>query len=190
MSTKKPAAIRILEGNPGKRLIEESGVEALGAPFVPEHLMDDARGCIEVIRASMPSSVYSALDSFHLAAFGMAWAIRKRAALEIGNPAFVWIVEGSTGAQTPSPWIKILNAQAAIIASLGDRLGLARRRNWPVWHRLLTDIKKSRCGPRSSDPLSWSRRRRRGLFISRQQRGYSGRWRRLQNARRFGVSRP
>jgi phage terminase small subunit len=28
------------------------------------------------------------------------------------------------GVQTPSPWIKILNAQAAIMASLGDRLGL------------------------------------------------------------------
>jgi phage terminase small subunit len=120
----KLAAVEALEGNPGKRLIEESGIEALGQPFVPEHLMDDARGCIEVIKQSMPTSVYSALDSFHLAAFGMAWAIHKKAALEISNPSFEWIVINSAGSQTQSPWLKILNGQAAIIASLGDRLGL------------------------------------------------------------------
>lgn len=120
----KPAALSALEGNPGKRLIEESGIEALGEPFVAEHLMDDARGCIEVIKASMPSNIYSALDSFHLAAFGMAWAIHKKAALEISNPEFRWIVTNSAGSETQSPWIKMLNGQSAILASLGDRLGL------------------------------------------------------------------
>jgi hypothetical protein len=79
MSMKKPSVIRALEGNPGKRIIEETGIEALGQPFIPEHLMDDARGCVEVIKASMPSSIYSALDSFHLAAFAMAWALHKQA---------------------------------------------------------------------------------------------------------------
>jgi len=98
MSTKKPAVIRRLEGNPGRRPIEEAGIEPLGEPFIPEHLPDDARGCIEVIKSSMPSSVYSALDSFHLAAFGVAWAIHKRAAIEISNPAFQAIVKNATGA--------------------------------------------------------------------------------------------
>jgi hypothetical protein len=110
---KKLSAVEALEGNPGKRVIEESGIEALGEPFVAEHLMDDARGCIEVIKQSMPSSVYSALDSFHLAAFGMAWAIHKKASLEISNPAFAWIVTNSAGSETQSPWIKMLNGQAA-----------------------------------------------------------------------------
>lgn len=121
---KKLSVVEALEGNPGKRIIEESGIEALGEPFVAEHLMDDARGCIEVIKQSMPSSVYSALDSFHLAAFGVAWAIHKKAALEISNPEFKWIVTNSAGSETQSPWIKMLNGQAAILASLGDRLGL------------------------------------------------------------------
>jgi phage terminase small subunit len=127
MSTKKPAAIRRLEGNPGKRVIEECGIDALGEPFIPEHLPDDARGCIEVIKASMPSGVYSRLDSFLLAAFAMAWVIHKRAAHEIGNRDFAFTVPGSTGSQVPSPWIKILNQQATIMASLGDRLGLDPR---------------------------------------------------------------
>ena len=124
MSVKKPAALRRLEGNPGRRPIEDCGIEAQGAPFIPEHLCDDARGVIDCIKASMPPSVYSALDSFLLAAFGMAWAIHKRAAHEIGGPHFAWTVKNSTGGQAPSPWVKILNQQAMILASLGDRLGL------------------------------------------------------------------
>ena len=124
MSTWKPAAIKRLEGNPGQYPIEERGIEGLGAPFVAEHLPDDARGCIECIKASMPDSVYSRLDSFLLAAFGMAWAIHKRAAHEISNPNFVWTTTNTKGSQVPSPWIKILNQQAALLASLGDRLGL------------------------------------------------------------------
>ena len=120
----KLAAIKTLEGNPDKQAIQEPGIEAFGEPFVAEHLMDDARGCIEVIKASMPSSVYSALDSFLLAAFGMAWALHKMAALKVSDPHFEWIVTGSTGAQMQSPWLKVLNAQAALLASLGDRLGL------------------------------------------------------------------
>ena len=96
----------------------------MGEPFIHEHLMDDARGCIEVIRQSMPKSVYSALDSYLLAAFGMAWAIHKKAAREISNPDFNWTVNNSVGSQILSPWLKVLNAQATIIASLGDRLGL------------------------------------------------------------------
>src|SRR6185436_19992552 len=94
---KKLAEIDRLEGNPGRRLIEETGIEALGSPFIPEHLSDDARGCIDIIKQSMPSSVYSALDSFHLAAFGMAWAIHRRASLENSNPGFQWMVSSKRG---------------------------------------------------------------------------------------------
>lgn len=121
----KLAAIDKLDGNPGKRVIEESGIEALGEPFVPEHLADDARGCIEVIKQSMPSGIYSALDSFILAAFGTAWALHKLAAHKINDPDFEHVYEvGDNGAEAQSPWLGILNKQALLMASLGDRLGL------------------------------------------------------------------
>ena len=121
---KKLAEIDRLEGNPGRRLIEESGIEALGEPFIPEHLCDDARGCIETIKMSMPGSVYSALDSFILSAFATAWAIHKKAALAISDPNFQWTVHTKRGAPVESAWIKIATKQAAIMAALGDRLGL------------------------------------------------------------------
>ncbi len=121
----KLAAIEKLEGNPSKRVIDESGIEALGEPFVPEHLADDARGCIEVIKQSMPSNIYSALDSFILAAFATAWALHKLAVHKINDPDFEHVFAvGDGGAEMQSPWLAILNKQAALMATLGDRLGL------------------------------------------------------------------
>lgn len=122
---KKLPQLSRLEGNPGQRLIEDYGIEAQGEPFVPDHLSDDAQGVIEVIKRSMPPKVYSALDSFLLAAFGMAWALHKKAVLEINRPDFQPVITlPESGAQMQSPWLAILNKQAALMASLGDRLGL------------------------------------------------------------------
>lgn len=121
---KKLTAFEMLEGNPGKKIIRALGIEALGEPFIAEHLMDDARGCIEVIKRSMPLKVYSALDSFLLAAFGMAWAAHKRASIEISNPKFEWVTVRSNGSPCVSPWFKLLDKQAIMMASIGDRLGL------------------------------------------------------------------
>jgi phage terminase small subunit len=115
----------VFEGNPGQYPIEEIGIEGLGQPFCPEHLCDDARGCMEVIKASMPSSVYSALDSFLLAAFAVAWSVHKKAALEISGRDFKFVHEvNGNGTLAQSPWLAILNKQAVILASLGSRLGL------------------------------------------------------------------
>lgn len=121
---KKLAELDRLDGNPSHRVIEESGIEALGEPFVAEHLSDDARGCIEVIKQSMPTRVYSALDSFILAAFGTAWALHKLAAHKINDPGFEHVISVANGSEYQSPWLAILNKQAALMASLGDRLGL------------------------------------------------------------------
>lgn len=121
---RKLATIDRLEGNPSRRATEESGIEALGEPFIPEHLSDDARGCIEVIKQCMPPQIYSALDSFLLSAFATAWALHKRATHEMNDPKFSHVHKTKRGAPTASAWIKIANDQAKLLASLGDRLGL------------------------------------------------------------------
>ena len=122
---KKLSALKVLEGNPGQRIIEELGIDGLGEPFVPEHLMDDARGCIEMIKRSMPDGIYSALDSYLLAAYGVAWAIHKAASLKISAPDFEHVTKvNEFGALAINPWLSVLNKQAMMMASLGDRLGL------------------------------------------------------------------
>jgi phage terminase small subunit len=119
---KKSVLLDALEGNPGHKVIQDIGIEALGEPFIPEHLMDDARGCIEVIKQSMPTKVYSALDSFHLAAFGVAWALHKMAVIKISDPQFKAMCE--LNVKAAAPWLAILNAQAQVMVSVGARLGL------------------------------------------------------------------
>jgi phage terminase small subunit len=124
---KKLAALDYLDGNPSKRLIKASGVDGLGEAFVPAHLLDDAKACIDVIRRSMPPELYRKMDSFHLAAFGMAWAVHKIASEEIARPDFEFIDVRANGSPMVSPWLKILNEQAHCLVALGDRLGLDPR---------------------------------------------------------------
>src|SRR4029077_256573 len=124
--SKKSPIIEALEGFPCKEVFKGLGIDTKGEPFIHEHLMDDARGCIEVIRDSMPLKVYSRLDSYLLAAFGMAWAMHKMASLKISAPDFQAIyIMPSSGAMVQSGWLAILNKQAMIMASLSDRLGLS-----------------------------------------------------------------
>jgi phage terminase small subunit len=122
---KKSDYIKALEGNPSHHAIEAMGIDALGEPFIPEHLMDDARGCVEMIKRSMPRRVYSALDTFLLAAYGMAWAMHKLAATHISNPDFKLVGEKKVGQL--SRWLSVLDKQAMMMANLGDRLGLDPR---------------------------------------------------------------
>jgi phage terminase small subunit len=117
---KKLKAQDILDGNPSKREIEDFGIEMQSTPFVPEHLADDARGCIECIKASMPTKVYSALDSYLLAAFGMWWAVHKQTSLKMSAPDFEIL---SKKGQI-SRWVVVLEKATEKMISLSGKLGL------------------------------------------------------------------
>lgn len=141
---KKLAKLEIMEGKPGKRAVVDLGVEGLGEVFIPEHLPDDAVGCIEVVKASMPAGVYAKLDSFILAAFAMAWSEHKHAAHIVSAPDFQRIITNSAGNPVINPWLKHLNQQALIMASLGDRLGLDPKARQNL--RLPAEAPKSKFG--------------------------------------------
>ena len=53
----------------------------------------------------------------------MAWAVHKHAALKISAPDFEPVVTTDKGNRYQNPWLGILNKQATLLASLGDRLG-------------------------------------------------------------------
>jgi hypothetical protein len=115
----KPAALKVLEGNPGKSVIEPTGIEACGEFFVPDHACDDGAGALEIVRQSMPGKVYSALDTFLLSAFATAWSLHKKAVLKISGPDF--------NLKRDAPWVRLANQQTAIMVTLSDRLGLDPR---------------------------------------------------------------
>lgn len=121
---KKLPQLKKLEGNPGKRHIEEIVVEAGGDAYAPDHLNDDATACFEMIKRSMPPRLYATADTFALSAFSTAWAWHKRATHELNDPANMPIVEGSKGQLQPNPWFKILKAMSEEMRTWGDRLGL------------------------------------------------------------------
>jgi phage terminase small subunit len=141
---KKLSKLEIMEGKPGKRAVVDLGVEGLGEIFVPDHLPDDAVGCIEVVKISMPPGVYSRLDSFLLSAFAMAWSEHKHATHIIAAPDFKRVIHNSVGNLVVNPWLKHLNQQAVILASLGDRLGLDPKARQNL--RLPAEAPKSKFG--------------------------------------------
>jgi len=121
---KKLAALDYLDGNPSRRLIAAAGIEGIGEPFIPDHLMSDAASVIKLIMSSMPPGLYRRADSCLLAAYGTAWAAHKKACEEIAKPSFEWISVNDKGKPIISPWLTILNSQAQLLAALGSRLGL------------------------------------------------------------------
>jgi phage terminase small subunit len=44
--------------------------------------------------------------------------------MEVGKPDFEHVVKSSRGGRQVNPWLRILNQQVTLMASLGDRLGL------------------------------------------------------------------
>ncbi|WP_246389001.1 phage terminase small subunit P27 family [Microvirga mediterraneensis] len=119
---KKLAEIARLEGNPGKRKIQESTVKASGAPFIPDYLDEDARACAEVILQSMPPELYTKADSGLIADYATAWSIKKQAVARLAAEGLT--VTGSQGQDVKHPCINIISEMMRLNMAQGDRLGL------------------------------------------------------------------
>ena len=118
----KPQPIKELEGNPGKRALNKSAPEPSGAPSCPEHLGDYGREVWMRIERSMPPGLYAQCDTELLAAYCAAADLHRKAVEQIKTEGEVAI--GQSGAPYQNPWVSIQNKQAALLASLGSRLGL------------------------------------------------------------------
>lgn len=116
-----------LAGNPGKRAIPVDIFVPEGAPFVPDHLNEDAQACAEHIIRSFKTKRLTAPDSYALAVFATAWAWHKAATHEMSRPGFEPVVSGSTSNQAPNPWFKILNEQARVMLQYAQKLYLTPR---------------------------------------------------------------
>ena len=113
-----------LDGNPSKRPIPVDVFVPEGAPFVPEHLPEDAQVCAEHIIRSFKTKRLTAPDSYALAAFAAAWAWHKAAVHAMNSPGFEPLVSGSKGNLVPNPWFQILNGQSAVMLQWAKKLYL------------------------------------------------------------------
>lgn len=115
---------RRLDGNPSREPIPVDVFTPEGAPFVPEHLHEDAQICAEHIVRTFKTKRLSAPDSYALSAFATAWAWHKAATHAMNAPDFEPIVPGSNGNLAPNPWFKILNEQARVMLAFATKLYL------------------------------------------------------------------
>jgi hypothetical protein len=79
---------KLLEGSRAKIQVEVFAPH--GAPFVPEHLNDDAQACAEHIIRSFSTKHISGLDSYCLAVFAAAWAWHKAAFMRCRHRVSRW----------------------------------------------------------------------------------------------------
>lgn len=117
----KPAAIKRLAGNPGKRPIND-GPKALGKAQPPKNMSPQAMTVWKRLLGCMPNGVYLSTDEFILAAFSEAVALHQFSSEMIQEHGPV--STGHTGQPVISPWVKIQSDQARLVITLAQRLGL------------------------------------------------------------------
>lgn len=119
---KLPTAIRELEGNPSKRpLPKEPAITA--SARMPRTLTPAAKIIWKNLVKAMPKGVFLATDTHLMSAYCEQVAAHDEAVAMIFEHGS--IVQGSTGQEVASPWVRIRNESANKILALGSKLGLS-----------------------------------------------------------------
>lgn len=119
---KKPTALRILEGNPGRLPINEfeptCDMPAVKPSFVA---MDEiaSREWDRVI-ACMPPHLYTAMDVAVLANYALAFSLLAKAQSELDSGIIRLTVKG----EQPAASVKVWKAASETLLKCADRLGL------------------------------------------------------------------
>lgn len=119
----KPTALKLIEGNRGKRKINKREPVATGLPAIPENMTTIGQVIWKRVVGSMPEAVYTTADSFLLGAYCEAVSMWMEATDYFAKGGDR-IVKGSSGQDVVSPWVKIQADSARQILQIGARLGL------------------------------------------------------------------
>ena len=113
-----PTAEKRRLGNPGKRPLNDHEPQPTGRPVAPDFILTNeyASGVWSRVLLAMPEEVFTACDTDVLAAYCCACSLHRESVIETNQ---VMDDQGK-----PKAWVKIRREQAALIASLGTRLGL------------------------------------------------------------------
>lgn len=118
----KPTKIKEIEGNPGKRKLNKSEPQPSGLPSTPTAMTSRAKTVWQRLVKSMPPGVFTATDSFALAAYCEAVSNHQLATTKIAKGEHETV--GSTGQKKLSHWFAVQSDQARLMATLGAKLGL------------------------------------------------------------------
>ena len=118
-----PAEVKRLRGNPGRRK-SPSPIAAMGVPDCPLHL--DAAARTEWLRVLAPLvelGIVGQLDRGVLAAYCSAWALYRRAELEVRKHGAV-IISPRTKTPYLSPYLAVMTSALRQLRAFAAELGL------------------------------------------------------------------
>lgn len=120
---KKPTHLRVLEGNPSRRPINDAEPVCDLPPCKPAVVASNAIASAEWDRvlAAMPPGLYTALDSATLTAYALAWSMLEQSQRAIAVDGLT--IETARG-RTSHPAVRIWKQSADTLAKCADRLGL------------------------------------------------------------------
>lgn len=125
---KKPTALRLIDGNPGKRKMPDrepipAGDNLRGQRGYPLGLMKKARPIFKRLVNAMPADLYSSADGQAVVNFCNAASLAAQAAevLDREGP----MVTTEDGSIKQSPWAQLLRQQQEVMATWGGQLGLS-----------------------------------------------------------------
>ena len=119
---KKPDEIKRLEGNPGKRPLNENAPMPTGHAAKPPYVIGYAEEVWNQIIESMPPNLYTAVDTVVLAAFCVAAGQYREATETLADEGLTIIT--SKGEEKPHPALTAQTKSITAITTLGARLGL------------------------------------------------------------------
>lgn len=131
----KPTALKVLEGNPSKRPLNEFEPAIFLPARKPPTVFEDQIANDEWDRLfeAMPPGIYTAADTSALANYCLAWSLLVNAQREIalnGIMVAIYDLNPDTGERQfstyrSSPAVKVWKAASETLIKLTDRLGLS-----------------------------------------------------------------
>ncbi|WP_426034959.1 phage terminase small subunit P27 family [Brevundimonas sp. DC300-4] len=119
----KPVALRLIEGNPGKRAIKDDALKIGGPPTPTRTLRAETRAIWDRLVKYMPAGVWNCCDSDLLMAYCEIVALHDRATIAL-NAAPSITVTNRNGEPALNPLVRVQMETAMKMVSLGSRLGL------------------------------------------------------------------
>jgi P27 family predicted phage terminase small subunit len=119
---KKPAALKRLEGNRGKRPIQKEPVPD-GAPVCPGYMTEEQRACWRSTVRYLPKGLLTGADTAFLEIYAIAWADFREAQRALARTGK--LVKGADGQPVRNPWKALARQAAAEINTFGASLGMS-----------------------------------------------------------------
>jgi P27 family predicted phage terminase small subunit len=120
-----PTHLKLIRGNPGKRKINKTEPQPLGALLdPPAHFDDEVKAVWNYAIQHAPRGLLRMLDSSVLETWCCAHVMHRRAVTEVRKYGMI-VKAPNTGVPVQSPFLPIVNKQALIMMRAIDHLGFS-----------------------------------------------------------------